>query len=152
MSAAQLFEFESDFVDTLRCVPMAVRMKLDLCGIKLTLRQWSRLTVGDRVELLHAPCTQPQEISDFRDRLAALVERRSGEAARPLAQAACEAWRNSTTPSAIRDYAAKLGMQAPGDQAWSSLTDLQRFALAKLARDNHDNVNFVPALREFGLI
>jgi hypothetical protein len=26
-----LFKFESDFVDSLRCIPMVVRLKLDLC-------------------------------------------------------------------------------------------------------------------------
>ncbi|HEY1709528.1 MAG TPA: nitrate reductase associated protein [Rhizomicrobium sp.] len=28
----QTLAFESEFVATLRCVPMAVRMKLDVCG------------------------------------------------------------------------------------------------------------------------
>ena len=46
MNDTQLFAFESDFVATLRCVPMAVRFKLDRCGIKLSLRQWSRFSRG----------------------------------------------------------------------------------------------------------
>ena len=66
MNDAQLFEFESDFVASLRCVPMAVRFKLDACGIKLTLRQWSRFTRGDRQDLLMAACEGPAEIEDYR--------------------------------------------------------------------------------------
>ena len=36
-----LFIFERDFAETLRCVPMIVRWKLDRCRIKLSLRAWS---------------------------------------------------------------------------------------------------------------
>lgn len=41
-SGAVFFQFESDFVATLRCIPMIVRFKLDLCGVKLSLKAWSR--------------------------------------------------------------------------------------------------------------
>ncbi|MEN9210118.1 MAG: nitrate reductase associated protein [Thermostichus sp. DG02_2_bins_29] len=34
---------------------------------------------------------------------------------------------------------------------WKNLEDLQRFALIKLSRSNHENKNFLPALQEFGL-
>jgi hypothetical protein len=67
--STELFAFESDFVATLRCIPMAVRFKLDLAGIKLSLRQWSRFTVADRTELLTAPCASPAEIAAYRGRL-----------------------------------------------------------------------------------
>ena len=61
MSDVQLFAFESDFVASLRCIPMAVRLKLDLCGIKLTLRQWSRFTRSDREALIAMPCRSRAE-------------------------------------------------------------------------------------------
>lgn len=38
-----IFEFERDFAVSLRCIPMIARQKLDIVGIKMTLRQWSRL-------------------------------------------------------------------------------------------------------------
>ena len=73
MNDTQLFDFESDFVATLRCVPMAVRFKLDACGIKLTLRQWSRFTRQDRQDLLTAACDSPAEIGAYRAALIALI-------------------------------------------------------------------------------
>ncbi len=39
MNDTGMFDFESDFVASLRCIPMCVRFKLDLCEIKLSLRQ-----------------------------------------------------------------------------------------------------------------
>ncbi|NEP54430.1 MAG: hypothetical protein F6K65_38815, partial [Moorea sp. SIO3C2] len=36
-------------------------------------------------------------------------------------------------------------------QDWQRLTIAQRFALIKLSRPSHENRNFVPAMKEFGL-
>ena len=47
-----IFAFELDFAGTLRCIPMVVRFKLDQAGIKLTLRQWSRLDRAERQDLV----------------------------------------------------------------------------------------------------
>ena len=41
--ARTCFDFEADFTADLRCIPMAVRRKLDLAGIKLKLQHWSEL-------------------------------------------------------------------------------------------------------------
>jgi Conserved nitrate reductase-associated protein (Nitr_red_assoc) len=35
---------------------------------------------------------------------------------------------------------------------WATLTPDQRFALLKLSRSNHENRNFLPALKEFQVI
>lgn len=152
MNDTHLFAFENDFVATLRCVPMAVRFKLDRCGIKLTLRQWSRFTTEERRSLLMRPCHTPAEADAYRLHLVALVAARSGSEATPLSAPPEPLWeQGDQTPQAVRDFALGIGVAPPSDPAWSGLTQLQRFTLLKLSRDNHDNVNFVPALREFGL-
>lgn len=153
MNDARLFDFESDFVATLRCIPMAVRFKLDRCGIKVSLRQWSRLTVEDRRDLLIAPCDGPEEVDAYRGALVARVAERTGEAANPLPEPAPTQWmQDHKTPAAVCERAALQGVRPPSDRQWRDLTDLERFVLVKLSRDNHDNVNFIPALKEFGLL
>ena len=152
MNHAQLFAFEDDFVATLRCIPMAVRFKLDRCGIKLSLRQWSRFTHDDRRTLLDAPCATEAEAEDYRAMLVELVERRAGEAAKPLPEPPSAAWETPhATPHLVVEHATAKGLRPPSDHEWSRLSVLQRFVLVKLTRDNHDNVNFAPAMREFGL-
>ena len=152
MNDAALFAFESDFVASLRCIPMAVRFKLDHCGIKLTLRQWSRFTRADRQALLVAPCDSRGEVEAYRAALVDLVAARAHEAATPLATPPCGQWDDLlATPPVVAEYARSLGLRAPGVAQWRALTTLQRFVLIKLTRDSHDNVNFAPALREFGL-
>jgi hypothetical protein len=51
----------------------------------------------------------------------------------------------------VVNYSGSVGLRPPTRRQWSALTRLQRFALIKLTRDSHDNVNFAPAMSEFGL-
>jgi hypothetical protein len=131
---------------------MAVRFKLDLVGIKVSLRQWSRLGLEDRLELLQAYCGRKEEVSRLRQRLIDLITLREGGPIVELPIEPAPDWGESnSTPAAVREQARALGLRAPTDEEWAALTDLQRFALVKLSRSGHDNVNFSPALREFGL-
>ncbi|MES2033933.1 MAG: nitrate reductase associated protein [Pseudomonadota bacterium] len=153
MDHARLFAFEADFVATLRCIPMAVRMKLDRSGIKLTLRQWSRFTLEDRHILLTSPCDMPHEVGLYRAKLVWLVALRSGEEAKALAEAPVALWEAAgAPPPVVADYARVIGVEPPTARAWTGLSELERFTLIKLTRDNHDNVNFLPAMVEFGLV
>ena len=152
MNDIRLFAFESDFVSTLRCIPMAVRFKLDRCGIKLSLRQWSRFTRDDRQELLMRPCGGQGEVEAYRTALTSLVALRAGEVAKPLAETPCGQWEDvRQVAPAVISYARSLDVRPPRATEWAALSTLQRFVLIKLTRDNHDNINFVPALQEFGL-
>ncbi len=153
MTDHQLFAFEDDFVASLRCIPMAVRMKLDRCGIKLSLRQWSRFTRDDRQALLVAPCRSARDVGVYRHRLVELVALRARESAKPLAEPPAALWEaTGETPAVVATYARSVGATPPSANQWARLTELQRFALIKLTRDNHDNVNFLPAMREFGVV
>jgi hypothetical protein len=58
---------------------------------------------------------------------------------------AAPAWRDAEkVPAAVVDYAASVGIKPPTPDQWSGLTLLERFALLKLTRDSHDNINFKP--------
>ena len=153
MNDTHLFAFEHDFVSSLRCIPMAVRLKLDRCAIKLSLRQWSRFTREDRQALLEAPCRTTEEVAAYRTDLVELVTLRARESAKPLADPPLPLWEQAAkAPPVVTAFARTVGVAPPTDAAWGELAELQRFALIKLTRDNHDNVNFVPAMREFGLV
>lgn len=143
-----LFAFENDFVESLRCVPMAVRLKLDRAGVKLTLRQWSRFAVEERHALLHQTCDSPESIAAYRALLHDLVQRTGGCAA-PLPEPFSPTWNAPTPPDAVTAFARSRDVTAPSAAEWRSLSELERFVLVKLSRDNHDNVNFAPALAEF---
>lgn len=150
---ASVFEFERDFAGSLRCIPMAVRFNLDLCGVKLSLRQWSKFTRDDRAQLLSMHCDTAEATGEYRQLLTSLIEAKCAEPVKLLPIEERPEWSDAQrVPSSVADYAMSLELEPPTQSQWASLTHLQRFTLLKLARASHDNVNFIPALREFGLL
>jgi hypothetical protein len=146
-----LFQFESDFADNLRCIPMQVRLNLDTCGIKLKLNHWNKLSPSDRRALINYPCTTPNEIAAYRSHLQQLVQQHSGELLGELPIAPEPEWLNAIAlPETVAVKASSLDIPLTVEH-WTALTPIQRFALIKLSRSNHENHNFLPALREFGI-
>ena len=146
------FQFEADFVESLRCIPMQVRLKLDTCGVKLKLAQWYHFDQDDRQALIEMPCETGAEVETYRDFLNQLVQTRTGTAASDLAIDPAPAWLDaSTIPDSVQAKAAENGVTMAIDQ-WSTLPPVQRFALIKLSRSSHENANFLPALKEFHVV
>src|SRR5688500_2716814 len=148
-----IFQFETDFAGALYCIPMAVRRKLDLCGVKVSLKQWNRFTLEQREHLVGRECDAPQEIDAYEREVARLLETRAGDTPELLDRAAGTEWKDtSAVPQRLIDYCKERDVAAPSLTQWAALTELQRFALFKLTRPGHSNENFIPAMREFGLM
>jgi hypothetical protein len=151
VAAGRIFEFEADFAGDLRCIPMAVRRKLDLVGVKLGLPHWHRLSAEERQRLL----AWPDDIEGLgrlgewlRQRTAAMPE----GLAKALPPALREPWQQAEScPEALLESCRDLGLELDAS-GWSRLDDLQRFALMKLSRGGHEHRNLPHALAEFGLI
>lgn len=149
---SDFFQFEMDFASSLRCIPMQVRYKLDLCGIKLKLPQWNQFSKSDRQILLDLPCQTSQQVQIYRQTLQELVARTTGETATDLPIEANPDWENERTiPNSVEDKSKEVGVPLTIEQ-WKKLTPIQRFVLIKLSRSSHENRNFVPALEEFQLV
>ncbi len=145
------FGFEADFVGDLRCLPMAVRRKLDLVGVKLKLSHWGELSDPERQRLLAWP--------DDPGALVALdhwLDQRTAAMAAGAAgrlQPACGApWQqDDALPQVVLASCQQLGLCLP-PHAWGKLDELQRFALVKLSHPGHEHRNLPRALAEFGLL
>jgi len=145
------FGFEADFTADLRCIPMAVRRKLDLAGVKLRLTHWNALSEAERQHLL-AWLDDATALKAMRqwllERTAAMAE---GQA-KPLEPAVAETWQQSwQLPEALAASCRQLGLTPP-EQAWSRLDELERFALVKLSHPGHEHRNLPRALQELGLV
>lgn len=146
------FEFEADFVDSLRCIPMQVRFKLDTCGVKLKLSHWNHFTPTERQALVEKPCSTKTEIQSYREFTQHLVQQHSGTPASDLPVESHPAWMDATTiPPSLDEKAQEIGVSLTLQQ-WTALTPLQRFTLIKLSRPSHENQNFLPAMQEFHLL
>ncbi|WP_036480554.1 nitrate reductase associated protein [Myxosarcina sp. GI1] len=151
LSNLPYFQFEADFTESLRCIPMIVRMKLDTCGVKLKLHHWNLLDTTERLTLVEMPCETEAEAAAYRQWLQSLITKKTGKPAGELAVSPHSPWLNDTViPDAVTAKARELKIDLHLHQ-WQKLTPLQRFALIKLSRPSHENQNFLPALKEFNL-
>jgi len=148
---ARHFQFEAEFVASLRCIPMYVRFKLDAVGLKLKLSHWAKLDLEDRQVLAETPCETAEEIDAYKLLLSNLARIRTGESLRSLPEGYDSDWKQEDTPEQVLAKANALGVSITRDK-WAALPPLQRFALVKLVRPGHEGRNFGPALKEFGLI
>jgi len=149
---SQLFKFEDDFVSSLRCIPMAVRYKLDTCGVKLKLAHWNQFDLDTRRRLVEEPAETGEEIDAYRNLLQDFAARYTDIPLKDLPVEDNPPWQNGDRiPEAVLQKAAETEVEISPEQ-WQNLTPLQRFALIKLSRSSHENANFIPALKEFDMI
>jgi len=134
------FHFEADFVTSLRCIPMAVRRKLDLCGCKVKLQQWLELSEFDRKEILMW--------SDYPEELVKLAQRLANCSSKMLIKHQ-ETWQNTDQiPKDLSCSCIEIGIQIPSLEQWKALDELERFALVKLSHPGHEHRNLASALKE----
>ena len=145
------FAFEADFSGDLRCIPMAVRRKLDLAGVKLKLQHWSQLTEDERIALL-AWRDDPDAIERLREHLLHRTTDLTAGPAGQLPPARTEPWQQAEElPSRLVDSCTQLGLTLRRC-GWTELDELQRFALVKLSHPGHEHRNLPKALAEFNLL
>ncbi len=146
-----IFQFEADFVESLRCIPMQVRYKLDTCGVKLKLEHWNRFTHEEKQSLVDMPCDPDEGAIAYREFLQNLVVSHTGTPAHLLPIDPHPPWMNTITiPQQVQEKVSECHCSL-SIEGWIKLSPLQRFALIKLSRPSHENRNFLSAMQEFGL-
>ncbi len=147
------FKFEEDFIEeNVRCIPMIVRFKLDACGIKMKLNEWSKLTTDERVRLAEDPCHTTAEVQAYRQYVVERIKLRANQEATDLAVDQNPPWaRTDDLPSSLSQKLTEANLSVSVRQ-WNNLDTLQRFALTKLSGSSHESKNFIKAVKEFELI
>lgn len=149
--SAVYFAFETDFVDSLRCIPMVVRYKLDTCGLKLKLPEWVKLSRTEKQELALLPCYTPAQVASYRQYVLETVQQRCRQTVGDLPPVDA-VWDNlGQVPDEVEQKALEWECPPVTTAQWVSLNVLERFALVKLSRSGHEGRNFPRALREFGI-
>jgi hypothetical protein len=147
------FKFEKDFVEqNVRCIPMIVRFKLDACGVKLKLAEWSKFKIKERKQLADQSCITTDEIQAYKKYVQYLIAMRTGHEATALAVDENPSWADADkVQPALQDKAKEFGWEISIER-WKALSYLQRFALLKLCKPGHENKNFPKAMKEFELV
>lgn len=143
------FAFEVDIYETLSCVPMAVREKLDRAAIKISLEQWNSFDIADRRRLCGYPLDSEQLIREFTETIRSLVmQQGGGEPPRLSREQQAAAFPTDRLPERVAANACALGFDL-SPEVWTRLDDQERYALLKLGGGQRVKRNFEPALREF---
>jgi len=145
----RIFSFERELLATLDLMPLAVRRKLDLAGLKLSLEGWQALPIADRRALAGAEVDDEAGQVAFAGTLRAASER-AGVALKPLPRPEAFPWRAPALPTAVRARLGELGVEL-GDAAWAGLDDEARFALLHLSDPRRELERLRAALVDLGL-
>src|SRR6202167_6609592 len=123
------FKFEGEMHESLQCVPMAVRRKLDRVGLKIGLEQWKSLDRGERLAICHLPVDSTEECDALGVFIREAMQRRFGVEPKLLT----DAQRASADPPASAPSRVVANARAQGFdlnvQTWSRLHRHARVAL-----------------------
>lgn len=142
------FTYESEFYPTLSRVPMSVRMKMDLTGVKISLDVWLAFSIEERTVLCHFPVDTGEEKQVFIAYLDFLSRKYCG-APLDLTQALDSSlWDNlDNVPPAVIDKSTPQG-RAVTREEWTRWKSHERYALYKTAIAKRDTEAFFALLDE----
>ena len=117
-----------------RNIPLIVRMKLDLVGVRIHLADWRALDKSYREFLIAAPVNSRGAIAEYRDALSGiLAEEGRGQAERiPPAKVDSTCWLAKVEPVAVAAFRKRADVHSE----WSSITRFERYLLCHAVRKN----------------
>jgi hypothetical protein len=145
------FSFEGDLHRTLEFIPLTVRRKLDLAGLKPSLAAWTALTRAEKLAVCHLPVDGPEDVEVYREAVQGFAHR-AGKVIEPLEGGPVDpaAWGPSQFPASLAARLPETGARL-SPQQWSGLSEEARYALVRLAEPRRNPEKLIAALRELGL-
>lgn len=126
------YPYEAEFYPTLSRVPLDVRRKLDITGIKLSLQDWLAFSLEERRVLCHLPCDTAEEQQVFAEFLDFLSQRHRGLAVERLAALSASLYDASGVPEPVTQKSTALHASVTADE-WHQWPAHHRYALYKTA-------------------
>jgi hypothetical protein len=142
------FQFEAEVHDSLSCLPMAARRKLDQLGIKIGLEQWQQLGRGERLMICHAPTASAEETEALRIFINEVTLAKCGTKPKELPEETRQSAKPPAAAPALLVENARASGVALTPAVWAALDDDQRYALIKLGVEKQSH-NLKAALDEF---
>ena len=143
------FRYESEFYPTLSRVPLHVRMKLDLTGVKISLNDWLSLSFEERTVLCHLPVDTHDEQRAFVSYLDLLSRKYRGEPVATTTALNSSLWDDlNRIPAPVADKSAEKDQPVTAAE-WSRWKSHQRYALYKLAISKSEPEQFFAVLEQF---
>jgi len=142
------YRHEADLYPSLSRIPLHVRMKLDVTGIKISLKDWAAFFIEERHVLCHLPIESEEERKVFSDYLDFLSKKHRGTPVPTTLAMPSSLWDNAQQvpePIAAKSTAEATPVTLEEWQRWKSH---QRYALYKTALSKSEPEHFSALLRE----
>jgi hypothetical protein len=141
------FEYEAEFYPTLSRLPLYVRMKLDITGIKLTLKDWLAFSIEERQAICHLPADNAEEQEAFTAYVDFLRRRYHASPAERLPPMSGSLWNPDRVPQPVLDKSHTNG-KVVTLQEWRQWKFHERYALYKTAISKSEPETFYAVLNE----
>ena len=141
------FRYEAEFYSSLSRIPLHVRMKLDLTGIKISLKNWLAFDLAERAALCHLPCRLSDERQAFVGYLDFLSRKYFGTPAVVTSALDSTLWGKAQLPEAVRKKSAD-SLQRVTLQEWVNWQCHERYALYKTATSQSQPDAFAQVLEQ----
>jgi hypothetical protein len=141
------YDYEAEFYPALSRLPLDLRRKLDLTGIKISLKHWLAYGLEERAVLCHLPCDSDDEKEVFRRYLDFLSGKYLGQPAKKSAIMSEALWSDSTVPEAVVERCQSLRESITLEE-WRGWRSPHRFALYKTAVSKSQPEAFEQVLRQ----
>ena len=140
------FDYEAPYYPNLDRLPLHVRMKLDLTGVKLSLKDWLAFHIEERTVICHLPVDDEDEKQAFREYLNFLSQKHCGAPAKTLPPMEPFLWEIADqVPGPVLEQSASDG-KAVALQEWINWASHQRYALYKTAVSRSEPEKFFAVL------
>lgn len=138
------FEFEKDMYDALEFMPLDVRRRSDMAGVRISLAGWQALTFADRLTLGQLAVDTEADLDAYRLIARALMDR----VEQPMKEDhRATPWRDPQVTVAIAARARELGCTFD-PASWGALDDACKYVLYRLSDSKKDPDKFRAALVE----
>ncbi len=141
------FQYEAEFYPSLTRVPLDVRLKLDIAGIKISLKDWLAFSFAERVALCHLPCESDEEKQAFTAYFDFLSLKYSGAPVGRTEALNSTLWHESAVPPAVRKKSAEANQEVTQHE-WVGWNFHERYALYKTATSQSQPEAFARVLEQ----
>ena len=141
------FRYEAKFYPNLSRLPLHVRMKLDLMGLKISLNDWLAYSLEERQVLCHFSTENIEERQVFAAYLDFLSRKYQGKTVERTEALDSEAWGAAQVPEPVAQKSAAYS-NAVNLGEWQAWEAHQRYALYKTAVSKNQPEAFAGVLDE----
>ncbi|MBM4264278.1 MAG: hypothetical protein FJ145_23000 [Deltaproteobacteria bacterium] len=141
------YRYEAEFYPKLSRLPLDVRRKLDVTGMKLSLKDWLAFDLEERQVLCHLPCDTEEEQLVFAEYLSFLSKKHRGSTVEKLAAMDAGVWEAGKVPAAVAQKSAELQASVSAEE-WNLWPAHHRYALYKTAASKAQPEAFEQVLQQ----